>query len=116
MRILRLNQLCKGGHRHIVLRGKAPAGRNWTSIASSYWPAFVQSCLDPFLESAPDTEIKMSEAWRAGMGVIHEEETVQSLVDAAGFVPAGEGAACVCCPCCVSGKAADKASDPTANP
>ena len=41
--ILKLNADCPGCKSHIVLQGKAPDGRSWTSIASSYWPAFARA-------------------------------------------------------------------------
>ena len=41
--ILRLNAGCPGCERHIVLQGKAPDGRSWTSVASPYWPSFAKA-------------------------------------------------------------------------
>ena len=34
---------CDGRHGHISLQGNAPCGRNWTAIASPYWPEFARA-------------------------------------------------------------------------
>jgi len=79
---------CCGGHDHVTLEGKAPDGRNWTAVASPYWPQFADRMARvwPQLRS---TERSEGRAHTAGFMAPGADTTLQDIIEAANFSPSG---------------------------
>ena len=62
---------CDNSHAHITLEGYAPCGRNWTAIASPYWPAFAAKivCCWSHLLNQEQTEIHHAAAHHSGLSL-----------------------------------------------
>ena len=88
--ILSLRASCPGCKSHITLRGKAPDGRSWTSVASPYWPAFARRLAETWVW-AKDSSRTTATAHLAGWAPA-SAENVTGVIETSGFTPSGKRA------------------------
>ena len=76
---------------HIPLQGNAPRGRNWTAVASPYWPAFAStwaSACAPYWQDAGTFTPCVSHL--SGFGVATDSLSVQHILDMTQYRPSGK--------------------------
>ena len=79
---------CPGCDTHFPLVGKAPDGRNWTSIAGPYWRPFAMDwakCWDFLLDSQRDGKASHLAGWAA----FQESQSLASTIREAHWKPSG---------------------------
>ena len=85
--ILDANGGCPGGHKHIVLSGKAPDGRSWTAVASPYWPAFASVIAQVFTPLLALTNSCARAAAHTAGFLLDQKDPLEKLMQDAGFAP-----------------------------
>ena len=87
-----LHLRCCGGHDHQPLEGCAPCGRNWTAIASPYWPTFAQkmACAWQHLLTDDHLEVTSASSYRSALLTERADLTVTAAMANAQFQPSGK--------------------------
>ena len=86
-----LARKCPGCPNHIQLQGMAPCGRNWTAVASPYWPAFASTWASVCAPYWQDYEIGApSVSHLSGFGVAPDSLTVKQILDMKQYNPSGK--------------------------
>ena len=88
--ILRLTCRCDRQHEHIRLRGQAPCGRDWTSIAGPYWPGFARAIVDCWSHLLHDDSSRYrGAAYRSAMLTEDKDLSMADTLDTVEFDPSG---------------------------
>ena len=85
-----IQRMCSCRRPHQVLAGKSPDGRNWTAVASPYWPELTHVWAKLCANHQPTTsDVVQSASHVAGFGWGNDDRSIEQILSDMSFNPSG---------------------------